>query len=260
MSGAMRRFNTEGPVVARDHYCIPPLERVNLDEILELVRDKRYFVLHAPRQTGKTSVLLALRDLLDDGGTGDYRCVYVNVESGQTAREDVGRAMHAVLGALGDRALLLGDEFPDRHWPGILARFGPERALTATLTRWCMADPRPVVLLIDEIDPLIGDSLISVLRQLRAGYDQRLGSFPQSVVLCGVRDVRDYRIHLGSANTSVAGGSAFNVKAASLRIGDFRPTEVRALLAQHTEETGQAFTPEAMDTVCGGRPGASPGW
>ena len=46
----MRRFNTEGPVVAQDHYCIPPLERVNLDEILELVRDKRYFVPHAPRQ------------------------------------------------------------------------------------------------------------------------------------------------------------------------------------------------------------------
>ena len=53
---AMRKFNTEGPVVATDHYCIPPLERVNLDEILALIDDKRYFVLHAPRQTGKTSV------------------------------------------------------------------------------------------------------------------------------------------------------------------------------------------------------------
>ena len=249
MPGTMRRFNTEGPVVAQDHYRIPPLERVNLDEILELVREKRYFVLHAPRQTGKTSILLALQDLLNGGSAGRYRCVYVNVESGQTAREDVGRAMHAVLGALGDRALLLGDEFPDRHWPDILARFGPERALTATLTRWCMADPGPLVLLIDEIDTLIGDSLISVLRQLRAGYDQRPGSFPQSVVLCGVRDVRDYRIHSGSGNTSVAGGSAFNIKAASLRIGDFTRTEVQALLAQHTEETGQAFTSEAMDTV-----------
>ncbi|MCY4119398.1 MAG: ATP-binding protein, partial [Acidobacteria bacterium] len=57
----MRKFNTEGPVVARDHYCIPPLERLNLPSILELIGDKRYFVLHAPRQTGKTSALLALR-------------------------------------------------------------------------------------------------------------------------------------------------------------------------------------------------------
>ena len=71
-----------------------------------------------------------------------------------------------------------------------------------------MADPRPLVLLIDEIDTLIGDSLISVLRQLRAGNDLRPGSFPQSVVLCGVRDVRDYRIRSGSGNTAVTGGSA----------------------------------------------------
>ena len=63
----MRKFNTEGPVVAADHYSIPPLERVNLGEVLGLVRDKRYFVLHAPRQTGKTSTLLVLRDLLNSG-------------------------------------------------------------------------------------------------------------------------------------------------------------------------------------------------
>ena len=67
----MRFFNTSGPVVPADHYCIPPLERVDLDDIRQLVRNKRYFVLHAPRQTGKTSVLLALRDLLNaPGGLG----------------------------------------------------------------------------------------------------------------------------------------------------------------------------------------------
>ncbi len=59
----MPRFNTEGPVVTRDHYCVPPLEQVNLDEIPERVRDTRYFVLHAPRQAGRTSTLLALRGL-----------------------------------------------------------------------------------------------------------------------------------------------------------------------------------------------------
>ena len=60
---AVRKFNTAGPVVAADHYCIPPLERIDLDAVLGLIRDKKYFVLHAPRQTGKTSALLALRDL-----------------------------------------------------------------------------------------------------------------------------------------------------------------------------------------------------
>ena len=120
----MRRFNTEGPVVAADHYCIPPLERVILAEVLGLVRDKRYFVLHAPRQTGKTSVLLALRDLLNSGSEGDFRCVYVNVEAAQAVREDVERAMRVILGALASRARSLGDEFLHAVWPDILATFG----------------------------------------------------------------------------------------------------------------------------------------
>ena len=82
----MRKFNTEDPVVADRHYCIPPLERVDLDEVLGLIPDERYFVLHAPRQTGKTSTLLALRDLLNGGAEGDFRCVYVNVETAPPAR------------------------------------------------------------------------------------------------------------------------------------------------------------------------------
>ena len=90
MSGpAVRRIDTEGPVVAQDHYCLPPLARVNLGEILELVRNKRYFVLHAPRRTGKISTLLARRSLLNSGAECDFRWVYVNVEAAQAAREDM---------------------------------------------------------------------------------------------------------------------------------------------------------------------------
>ena len=245
----MRKFNTEGPVVADRHYCIPPLQRVNLEEILQLLRDMRYFVLHAPRQTGKTSALLALRDLLNSRAEQDFRCVYVNVEAAQALREDLPAAMQTIVGELSDQALFAGDGFLDQVWPELLARFGPGRALSAALSRWCMADSRPLVLLIDEIDSLIGDTLISVLRQLRAGYVQRPSGFPQSIVLCGVRDVRDYRIHSSSENALVAGGSAFNVRAESLSLGDFSEIEVLALVSQHTEETGQEFTPEALQTL-----------
>ena len=244
----MRFFNTSGPVVADDHYCISPLERLHLSEVRRLLRDKRYFVLHAPRQTGKTSALLALRDLLN--AEGDYRCVYVNVEGGQAGREDVEQVMRTVLGELASWARsTLGDEFLDAIWLDILAKYGPHGALREALTRWSEADPTPLVLLIDEIDALMGDSLLSVLRQLRAGYIRRAGEFPQSVVLCGVRDVRDYRIQSTAENAIIAGGSAFNIKARSLRLGDFSRDEVRALLGQHTEETEQEFTAEAVETV-----------
>ena len=225
-TGPVRRFfNTTGPVVAANHYCIPPLDRLDLREVLDLIRTERYFVLHAPRQTGKTSVLLALRDLLNGGGEGDYRCVYVNVEAGQAMREDVEPAMRAILGALASWArTTLNEDFLDDAWPGILAKFGPAGALGEALARWSEADPRPLVLLVDEIDALVGDTLLAVLRQLRAGYVRRPRGFPQSVVLCGVRDVRDYRIHSRAEKAIIAGGSAFNVKARSLRLGDFPGT------------------------------------
>ena len=145
--------------------------------------------------------------------------------------------------------MTLGDETLEGIWPGVLERAGPGQALRQALLRWSMADPKPLVLLIDEIDALVGDTLLSVLRQLRAGYPGRPARFPQSVVLCGVRDVRDYRIHSAARNALVLGGSAFNVKPDSLRLGDFTEPETRALLAQHTEETGRTFTEGALDLI-----------
>jgi hypothetical protein len=94
------------------------------------------------------------------------------------------------------------------------------------LTRWCAQSPLPLVLLLDEVDALVGDTLISLLRQLRAGYPQRPSQFPQTVILCGVRDLRDYRIHARSEAAVITGGSAFNIKAKSLRLGDFSKAEV----------------------------------
>ena len=244
----MRRFNTEGPVRPDKHYAIAPLTRVDVDELLGLIQAERYFVLHAPRQTGKTSALIALRDLLNSGAAGNFRCVDVNVEVGQVARDDTAEGIRAILSILSARAQLLGDNFLHTAWPDILATSGPNDALRDALTQWCMADPTPLVLLIDEIDSLVGDTLLSVLRQLRAGYQQRPEGFPQSLVLCGVRDIQDYRIRSSSGEV-IAGGSPFNIAAKSLRLGDFTEAETRALVAQHTAETGQPFTPEALDAV-----------
>ena len=246
----VRTFNTEGPVVAADHYHIPPLERIDLDAVLGMIRDKKYFVLHAPRQTGKTSALLVLRDLLNGGAHGDFRCVYANVEAGQAMRENVVEGMRTVLSQFALRAsLTLGDDSLERICRAAMNSAGPGGALSVTLSRWAAADRTPLVLLIDEIDALVGDTLLSVLRQLRSGYDQRPDAFPHSIILCGVRDVRDYRIHSTAENRLVLGGSAFNIKAKSLRLGDFSEQEVRALLAQHTAATGQVFTEEAVRLI-----------
>ena len=223
---------------------------MDLDHVLNLVRDEKYLILHAPRQTGKTSVLIALQDHLNSGCAGDFRCLYVNIEGAQTARQDVGRAIRTVLGRLATRArIVLKDNFIADIRSEIRSGYEPDEALEETLVRWAESDPRPLVLLIDEIDALVGDSLLSVLRQLRSGYDLRPESFPRSIGLCGVRDVRDYRIRSGSTGETIAGGSAFNINAVSLRLGDFARAEVEALLGQHTDETGQRFEAAAVERI-----------
>ena len=246
----MRDFNTAGPVRAHLNYCVPPLERLGVAELLSLIRAERYFVLHAPRQTGKTSALFALRDLLNGGTEGEYRCAYINVEPAQAAREDVGRAMGAIAAEIAREARnTLGDPATAEAADRLDTTRRPDAALGTLLETWTRAADSPLVLLIDEIDALVGDTLVSVLRQLRAGYAHRPDAFPHSAVLCGVRDVRDYRIHAGSEKEVIAGGSAFNIKARSLRLGDFTRSDVETLLGQHTDETGQVFAPDALDAV-----------
>ena len=243
-----RFFNTEGPISAALHYHLPPLERFDLAEMLQLIERHKYFVLRAPRQTGKTTALLALTDELNR--RSGHRAVYANVEIGQSAREDVGAAMRAILAELADEERIAhGDGALAEVWPDALAEAGPHGALRLALGRWARACDKPLVVVFDEIDALVGDTLIAVLRQLRAGYRQRPAGYPQSVILCGVRDVRDYRIKSSTEGAEVLGGSAFNVKAESLRLGDFAESDVRTLLAQHTGETGQRFEDSAVQAV-----------
>ncbi len=252
----MRFFNTAGPVNCQDHYCLPPLSRFNLPEVMGLIEQKKYFVLHAPRQTGKTSCLLALMDYLNHEGR--YRALYANLEAAQGARENVGKAMKAILGEISERARV---HLKDESLRGIAADSwkdqGAHNALNYVLSRWSEASSKPIVLLMDEIDSLVGDTLISVLRQMRSGYDKRPAGFPSTVVLCGVRDVRDYRIHSDKDKAVITGGSAFNIKAESLHLGNFSRSEVEALYRQHTDETGQVFDVEALGKawdLTGGQP------
>lgn len=249
-------FNTEGPNKPEMHYTIDPLSRWDLEEVLTLIRRNKYFVLHAPRQTGKTSSMLDLVDLLNKQGT--YQAVYANIETAQTAREDVARGMKAIMGSITSSLWYgLSDKLLWDEWNNILNKFGADQALTEMLQFWAIRSDKPVVLMLDEVDSLIGDTLISLLRQIRAGYNNRPHHFPASIILCGVRDVRDYRIHSSSEKTVITGGSAFNIKAKSLRLGNFNIEEIKSLYLQHTQETGQIFEQDIWGLVyayTGGQP------
>ncbi|MFM6376659.1 MAG: AAA-like domain-containing protein, partial [Microcystis panniformis] len=238
-----RWFNIAGPCSDDIHYMLSPT--VRLPDLEELIQQRSYFVLHAPRQTGKTTAMLSLAKQLTD--TGNYAAVMVSVEVGSAFNHDPTAAELAILGTWYDTiedSLPTELQPPAKQWQ----QEEPGSRIKAFLRGWTKAINRPIVLFIDEIDSLQDQTLISVLRQLRDGFPKRPKNFPSSVGLIGLRDVRDYKVASGGSdrlNTS----SPFNIKVASLTMRNFNLAEVGELYQQHTAATGQIFTPEAIETA-----------
>lgn len=240
----MKFFNTAGPVNQKDHYYIP--DRLNDTQLLQLIDQKKYFILHAARQSGKTTGIYAFIEQLN--ASKKFKAFYVNVEPAQIARENVQEGMHIILKELYACAQI-SLEPDDPIFESIEKELKDlsGSSLKQVLQTWSLRSSKPIILFIDEIDSLVGDTLISVLRQLRAGYTNRPKGFPQSVCLVGVRDVRDYRIWSDVEQLTIFGGSAFNIKSDSLTLANFSLEQIRGLYLQHTRATRQQFTDEAID-------------
>src|SRR5215210_423047 len=234
-----RHFNTAGPCHAEKHYMLPPERR--LPGVRDLIDQEHYFVIHAPRQVGKTTCFHTLARQLT--AEGRYAALLTSCEAGQILTPDLESSVAAILDTLiqDSEEYLPEDLRPPTADP---ARPAASR-FRDLLVRWARQCPRPVVLFLDEIDALLDDALISVLRQLRSGYRARPQGFPQSMALIGLRDVRDYRLGVRPEGRSLGSSSPFNIKVESLRLRNFNAEEVAELYAQHTAETGQVFTPEA---------------
>jgi hypothetical protein len=232
-----RWFNTAGPCRADIHYMLPAIRRV--PSLERLIVQENYFVIHAPRQVGKTTAMLALAQQLTH--SGQYTAVMLSVEVGAPFCDNPQQAQAAILSSWRSAAQVY---LPPELRPPEQQEIAVGQGIEETLRQWAQASPRPLVVFIDEIDSLQNEILLSVLRQLRNGYPSRPGAFPQSVGLIGLRDVRDYKVAAGGSdrlNTS----SPFNIKVRSLTMRNFNAEEVVELYAQHTQDTGQVFIPEA---------------
>jgi hypothetical protein len=235
-------FNTAGPCVPEKHYMIAP----DFGNLKKLIDAERYFILHAPRQTGKTSLMLQLVENLNH--EGKYIALYVNVEAAQPLRNDIEGVNELIISEFETNARIYLDQSlqPQENCFQIRSM---QNGINEFLSRWSFQLPKPLVVLMDEVDSLIGDGLISVLRQLRAGYTKRPRAFPHALCLIGLRDIRDYRIYSDSKQDYVIGGSAFNIKEKSIRLRDFTLAQIVQLYSQHTQATGQAFTDSALQQI-----------
>ena len=246
----MKKFNTTGPCFPDEHYMMPALDR--LPGIRELVADGNYFVVHAPRQSGKTTALQALVREVNE--KGDMVAIYCTLETLQNS-SDPDVAIPKM------RQLLLRSA---RTIPSLahLASGGDDGSsrqrdvgwtvtvISDTLTDFCLAVGKPVVVFFDEADCLVGDVLISFLHQLRDGYvNRKMIPFPKSVALVGMLDVRDYKVQIRPDGQSLGQISPFNIIADDILIPNFTEADIVALYAQHTAATGQKFADGVVEDV-----------
>ena len=74
----MRYFNTTGPCEAERHYMLPPQQR--MPALLPFVEQQLYYVVHAARQTGKSTAMIAFARRLREQG---HAAVYASLEESQ---------------------------------------------------------------------------------------------------------------------------------------------------------------------------------
>ena len=242
----MKRFNTTGPCFPNEHYMLPALDR--LPGIRELVADGNYFVVHAPRQTGKTTAMKAL--VKEINAQGDMFAMYCTLESLQN-RTDPEKTNLAIRDLVAYNAEQSPFYSPVSDAPELRSeRGGVGLAVRAVLQNICKAVGKPVSIFFDEVDCLVGDALVSFLRQLRDGYVNRdIYPFPKSVALVGMLDVRDYKAQIRPDGQSLGQISPFNIVRKDMLIPNFTESDIHALYAQHTAETGQEFADGVVEDV-----------
>ena len=220
---------------------LPALERN--PEIRSLIDNEQFFVIHAARQTGKTTLLKSLVKQLNS--EGHYYALYCSLESLQRIDQPevgIGEIINNIEKALYFEKIDAKENFAKGVDPNKFTT-----AIYLSLAKFSEELGKPFVLLFDEADCLSNGTLITFLRQLRDGYVNR-GNIPfvHSIALVGMRDIRDYKAKVREGSKTLGSASPFNVITESFSLGNFSREELTALYTQHTELTGQVFEENAL--------------
>ena len=239
-------FNIAGPCFPDEHYMLPALER--LPDIRRIVERRCYFVLHAARQSGKTTALMALVEEINR--KGEMNALYFTVETVQRftdPKDGIPKIVESMRNAVLRHPLFKGlVRDPDSEIP-VLRPPPPGLDVKTLLAMMSEHSKKPLVVFFDEVDCLSDDTLVTFLRQLRDGYvTRKVSPFPASIALVGMRDIRDYKARIRSDGQTLGDASPFNIITEDLTLGNFTENDVVRLYSQHTEATGQVFEPEAI--------------
>ena len=238
----MRWFETRGPVNPQDNYVVPRTDE--LADFIQKVKKGRYIVLFAPRQTGKTTFFRAALDALE-AETFDWFPIQLNFEEYKNVAPD------AFYGYLSNDILTEIQQVFQRRKQGepseALKHFLANLRLTEHVSMRMFFEElgrflpdRRVVLIIDEFDGIPPATVSDFLHSLRRIYLSPHNRCIHSVGIVGVKSIAQLNY-----DRSV---SPFNVQD-EFHLPNFTFKQVQELLAQYTEEAGQAFTPDVVENL-----------
>ena len=240
----MRYFNIAGPCNKESHYMIEASSR--LKGIERLIDMGQYFVIHAARQSGKTTFLLDLTKKLNN--EGKYYTIYCSLEFLQgigDAKEGIPLIIKSIKNSLTYMNIPNAESFAQNADYDDFAV-----VLNSELKKYCEILDKPLVLLFDEADCVSDSTLISFLRQLREGYiTKQITPFVHSVALVGMRNIRDYKAKVRPDRETLGSASPFNIVTKALTLKNFTKEEIIFFYNQHTEDTGQIFDKTAIDFI-----------
>ncbi len=243
----MKRFNTTGPCFPSEHYMLDAESR--LRDVTGLINAGQYFVIHAARQSGKTTLLNSLEQTVNR--EGKYYALYCSLEAVQSFSEPergIPQLFNCIVSAIEISSLPIKDEIDS-----IIERIGKDEiavSLKKLFNLICSRLDKPLIVFFDEVDCLSEGTLVTFLRQLRDGYVNReRAPFIYSLALVGMRNIRDYKGKLRKGSDTMGSASPFNIVKKALTLKNFLMDEIKELYNQHTKETGQVFEAEAIEKV-----------
>ncbi len=204
----MRRFNTSGPNIPKNHYTL--IRQNIINKGLELVNNERYFTIWAPRQTGKSTYFRLLANELEKDG---YKVAHINFENYKTTPVET-----FLTKFVGELNRFWNTNFKNTNISDIFYKIEK-------------IENKKYVLIIDEVEGINSKYFGTFLHAIRSVYHSRETHSLKSVLLIGVSNI-----------TGVVqdNASPFNI-ADNLKMPYFSDMETMELFAQHETETGQLF-------------------
>ena len=238
----MRRFGTQGPVHPDKNYVVSRASE--LADFIRRVKEGRYIVIFAPRQTGKTTFFQRALDVFV-GEEPAYFPIPLNFEVYEDCTPSVFYS-----GLYADICEEIENVFARRGevFSEALAEFLENAEITDHLSMGrffrrfssFLGDQR-VILIIDEFDGIPKEAVRGFLHSFRRIYvSNPISRCPHSIGIVGVKSITQLNY-----DRSI---SPFNIQD-EFNLPNFTREQVQELLGQYTEEVGQAFAPEVIESI-----------